>query len=63
MHAMFFRSFYLIFAGLFVQLFVACSVAVLGAASAGDPLSTIAAVGLATVCAVLVKRAVSYWRG
>jgi hypothetical protein len=62
MYALFFRSFYLVIAGMFGLLFFACVAVVLAAARAGDTPSTIVGVGVATLCAMLVKRAVRYMR-
>lgn len=60
MHTLFFRSFYLIFSGLFATLFVAALAMTITAARRGDPPSTIASVAVAVACAALVVRSLDY---
>ena len=59
-YATFFRSFYLFFAGLFSLRFFASSAIVLSAARLGDPPSATVGVGVATLCAMLIGRALRY---
>ena len=63
MYALFFRSFYIVFVAMYSMLFFASAVIVLSAASTGDPPSTIVGVGVATLCGMLIGRAVKYMRG
>jgi hypothetical protein len=62
MYTAFFRTFYLIFAALFVMLFLATAAIVVRAAQFGDYPSTIVGVGVAALCAMLINRAVGYMR-
>lgn len=62
MFTAFFRTFYLVFAGLFVMLFITTLAIVLRAAQQGDPVSTIAAVGVGALCYLLITRAINYMR-
>ena len=62
MYATFFRSFYLVFAGLFVLLLTGAAAAAVNAARLGQPLTTITGVVLAAVCGVLVQRAIAFLR-
>ena len=62
MYALFFRSFYLLLAGMFAMLFVAAAVIVLVATFDGDYPSTIVGVGVASLCAQLILRAMDYMR-
>ena len=62
MYATFFRSFYLVFAGLFVLLLTGAAAAAVNAARLGQPLTTITGVALAVVCGVLVQRAIAFRR-
>jgi len=60
MYAAFFRSFYLIFAGLFSMLFFGAAAIVFSAARLGDPPSAIVGVCVAALCAMLIGRALRY---
>lgn len=62
MHAMFFRSFYLIFLGLFAWLLVGVVSVTLLAAHSGSSMSTIVGVLLCALCGGLMQRAVRYMR-
>ena len=58
----FFRSFYLIFAGLFTILLLAAGIVALNAVRLGQPPTTIAAIVLAAMSGALVQRAVTFMR-
>lgn len=62
MYATFFRSFYIIFAGLFFLLLAGAAAAAVNAARLGQPLTTITGVALTTLCGLLVQRAIAFLR-
>ena len=62
MYSTFFRTFYLVFAGMFFMLFFAAGAIVLVAAGHGDYPSTIVGVGVAALCVDLILRATDYMR-
>lgn len=62
MYTTFFRSFYLVFAAMFVMLFLATAIVVVRTVQVGEYAATILGVGVAALCAMLVERAIRYMR-
>jgi hypothetical protein len=62
MQSQFFRSFYLVFAGLFVQLLLGAVIVTATAAYAGNTLITTTAACMTALCALLIQRAVQFMR-
>lgn len=62
MYTSLFRSFYLVFSGLFTILFVATAAIMIRAAQQGDGPSTVAATVIAGLCLILITRALDYMR-
>ena len=62
MFGTFYRSFYLIFIGLFTMLFLSAGGVTLNAALLGNPSSTIVGAGMAALCWGLIVRALDYLR-
>lgn len=62
MYAQLFRSFYLVFAGLFAWLMVGAVLAAAIATVRGEPATVATASVLTAMCAVLVTRAARYMR-
>jgi len=63
MYTTFFRSFYLVFIGLFVMLFFGTAVIVVRAAQFGDYRATILGIGVGALIAMLIEKAARYMRG
>jgi hypothetical protein len=63
MYTTFFRSFYLVFAAMFVMLFLATAVVVVRTVQVGEYRATILGIGVAALCAMLVEKAIRYMRG
>lgn len=62
MYAQFFRSFYLVFAGLYVWLMVGAVLATAIAAVRGEPATVATGSVLTALCALLVTRSARYMR-
>ena len=62
MFGTFYRSFYIVFTGMFAMLSLSAGGVTLNAAHAGDPASTIVGVGITAVCGRLALRSLAYMR-
>lgn len=61
-YTLFFRSFYMLFIGLFVMMLLAVSLVTYSVAAIGDPAATTAGLTLVTCCLALIDRAVAFMR-